>query len=176
MEGLPEQGDETQIGAENFKLRVALRLCACLSCRQFVTNEACPFMYIRQAREVKVSERKDQAPRISTGHDLLYAVKDILGVNIITKQELVEQLKLHKQTITGTKDVLADRLLQFLETQSESGNVCPPQQPLAITFINNDSTRLDDVDSDSDEEDDGHGGNDHLVQDFFPPPANHTIE
>lgn len=125
--------------------------CACLSCRQLVTIEASPFRHIRQEREVKVSKQKDQAPLRITGHDLLYEKeKGILQVDRVTKNVLVEQLRLRNQALTGTKDILATRLLAFEASQSEIGNICPPQQPLAITSIKNDSIRLDDAGSDND--------------------------
>lgn len=123
--------------------------CACLSCRQVVEAEACPFRRIRQERGVKVSEQTTKK------------VKNILKVDKVTRNILVEQLWLRNHATMGTKETFAIRLLAFVASESGICIVCTPlQQPWAFTNINIDSTRLNDAGSD---DDDGSGNsNAHL--------------
>jgi len=143
----------TKVSTTNqWTLLVAQMPCACLSCRK-VTTAACQFEHIRQEREVVVSEQKEKPPVVprSTEHDgLNEQAKTLLGVDSITKAELIKQLRLRSQPTSGNKDVLARRLLSFEKNQSENPTAGPVERPLVRTFISEDGDLYND---DSDEED-----------------------
>ena len=120
---------------------------------------ACQFERIRQEREVLVSEQKAKPPVVprSTEHDELYEqLKNLLGVDRITKAVLILKLRLRNQPISGNKDVLATRLLSFENNRSENNrsenpDAGPPvERPLARAFVSADAELDND---DSDEED-----------------------
>ena len=92
-----------------------------------------------------------------TEHDELYEqLKNLLGVDRITKAVLILKLRLRNQPISGNKDVLATRLLSFENNRSENNrsenpDAGPPvERPLARAFVSADAELDND---DSDEED-----------------------
>jgi hypothetical protein len=88
-----------------------------------------------------------------TEHDSLYErVKTVLDLNKVTIIVLVEHLCLKNQAIWGKKDILASRLLAFVTSQSKNQEALPSQQTLAYAFITNESTELDYVGSDKNED------------------------
>jgi hypothetical protein len=138
---------------DQWQLVLADMPCACLSCRK-MTEEACPFEHIKQERKVWVSATRAQSertPRSTEYAELYEQVKNILEVDKLTKALLVDQLRLRNQPIAGNKDVLARRLLLFVNDQSANAAAGPPQLPLASTFISNDEELAHGDDSDDDE-------------------------
>jgi hypothetical protein len=70
--------------------------------------------------------------------ELYEEVKKVLGVDKLTKPLLIEQLRFRNERVSGNKDVLARRLLSF-ENDPANTAAGPPQWPLAISFITDDS-------------------------------------
>ena len=138
------------------KLAVANMPCVCLSCRK-VVDLMCELKHIRQERILWACEQKERPPQPprNTEHDsVLEQVSVILAIDKVSVAVLKHHLRLRNEATSGVKNVLAKRLLDYetrARARAEMPGAPPPQLPLAVTYLTNGSTELDDAGSDQEE-------------------------